>query len=138
MKVMLDLNVLLDVIQHRTPHYTDSAQVIDAVIRKVIEGIIPSHSVTTLYFITAKHTMPEKAREMLQWLLAYYSIESANHLLFEQALQLDFEDYEDAVVHTLAENANCDAIITRNTKDYTNATLPIFTPTQFLEQLEIL
>ena len=30
MKVLLDLNVLLDVIQNRQPHYADSARVLSA------------------------------------------------------------------------------------------------------------
>ena len=80
---MVDLNVILDVIQHREPHYGDSARVVDAVVRNWVEGIIASHSVTTL-----------------------------------NALALQFADCEDAVVNALAENANCDHIVTWNVKDF--------------------
>jgi hypothetical protein len=39
---MIDLNVILDVIQHREPHYGDPAQVVDAVSRNQVEGNAPS------------------------------------------------------------------------------------------------
>jgi len=112
--------------------------VIDAVIGNFIEGVIPSHSVTTLDFITTKYLTREKANEMLQWLLQHFTVEPATQLTFRDALDSDFVDYEDAVVHTLASGANCDAIVTRNTKDFIHATIPVFTPTQFLEQFETL
>ena len=138
MKVMLDLNVLLDVIQHRQPHYADSARVIDTVIRKIIDGTIPAHGVTTLYFVASKHLPRKEAREMLAWLLQHFSIEPATRLSFQTALEADFTDYEDAVVHTLAESAGCDAIITRNVDDFEQSTIQIFTPTQFIRHLETL
>lgn len=119
-------------------HYADSARVIDAVIGNFIEGVIPSHSVTKLDFITTKYLTREKANEMLQWLLQHFTVEPATQLTFRNALDSDFVDYEDAVVHTLASGANCDAIVTRNTKDFIHATIPVFTPTQFLEQFETL
>lgn len=138
MKVMVDLNVLLDVIQRRHPHYDDSAQVVDAIIRNVIEGILPSHGITTLAYILGQHLSPEKTTEALEWLLKHFSVEPATHLSFRNALALAFADFEDAVVHTLAESANCDFIITRNVDDFVEATLPVVTPTQFLEYLESL
>jgi len=136
MKIMVDLNVVLDVMQHRESHYTHSAQVLDAVVQNVFEGVIPSHSVTTLSYFLSKYLSFKKTRELLQWLLDHFSIEPATHLIFRKALELEFADYEDAVVHALAESARCDCIITRNTEDFAQATVPVFSPTQFLDQLE--
>lgn len=136
MKVMLDLNVLLDIIQHRQPHYADSARVIDAAIRNIVDGSVPAHGVTTLYFVASKHLSRDNAREMLAWLLQHFSIEPATRLTFQTALETDFTDYEDAVVHTLAESAGCDAIITRNVDDFEQASLQIFTPRQFMDHLK--
>ncbi len=133
---MVDLNVVLDVMQHREPHYTDSARVLDAVVQHVIEGVIPSHCVTTLSYILSKHVSTEKTHDILRWLLDHFSIEPATHLIFQTALALQFADYEDAVVHALAESARCDCIITRNTQDFSQATLPVFSPTEFLDELE--
>jgi hypothetical protein len=53
----------------------------------------------------------------------------------QNALLLNFNDYEDAVQHTCAEAENLDAIVTRNISDYKNATLPVYSPTEFLSLL---
>lgn len=65
MKIMVDLNVVLDVLQYREPHYTHSAYVLDAVVQNVIAGVMPSHSVTTLSYILSKYLPSGKTRELL-------------------------------------------------------------------------
>ena len=47
------------------------------------------------------------------------------HVL-KSALELDFTDYEDAVLHQAALANSCDAIFTRNLKDFSTATLPVY------------
>jgi predicted nucleic acid-binding protein len=136
MRIMVDLNVILDVIQEREPHYTDSAQVVDAVVREFIEGVVASHCVTTLYYVIDKNLPGEESNEALEWLLRHFGVEPAGHLTFQKALALKFPDYEDAVINVLAENAKCDYIVTRNLKDFSHATLPTLSPTQFLVVLK--
>jgi len=48
MKVLLDLNVVLDVVQNRVPHYQDSAQILSLARLGEIEATIPSHAITAL------------------------------------------------------------------------------------------
>ncbi len=135
MKVMVDLNVLLDVIQHREPHYEDSAQVVDAIVRNHIEGVVPSHSITTLYYIIDKEVSGKKSHEVVRWLLRHFDVESATHLAFSRALSLGYSDFEDGVVDVLAENANCDYIVTRNVADFLSSELSVLTPKQLLCEL---
>ena len=45
-------------------------------------------------------------------------------------------DYEDAVMAESALRCDMDGIVTRNTKDYEKATVPIFSPKQLLEEIE--
>jgi hypothetical protein len=49
---------------------------------------------------------------------------------------LTFADYEDAVQHVSAGAIGLDAIITRNLDDYQNATLPVYSPSDFLSHLK--
>ena len=48
MKITLDLNVVLDVVQNRAPHYQDSAEVLSRVRAGEITAVLPGHAVTTL------------------------------------------------------------------------------------------
>ena len=45
-------------------------------------------------------------------------------------------DYEDAVMTESAWRYDMDGIVTRNTKDYEKAAVPIFSPKQLLEEIE--
>ena len=49
-----------------------------------------------------------------------------------QNLQADFTDFEDGLQYQSAIDASCDCIITRNKKDFLNAEIPVFTPTEFI------
>ena len=43
-----------------------------------------------------------------------------------------FRDIEDAMQHYAALQTGCDAIVTRNVKDFTQADIPVYTPDEFL------
>jgi hypothetical protein len=48
---------------------------------------------------------------------------------------LPFTDYEDAVQHASATSNGLDAIVTRNVKDFTGATISVLSPAGLLLQL---
>ena len=54
------------------------------------------------------------------------------------ALVLDFDDYEDAVVHEAAVAVDADAIVTRNGADFVSSIVPIFTPDELLAAIAAL
>lgn len=54
MKVMVDLNVLLDVFQRREPFFAASSGVMAIALEGRVEAVVPTHSVTTLYYIVSK------------------------------------------------------------------------------------
>ena len=51
MKIMLDLNVLLDVVQNRHPHYKASADILSLLVSKKVRADISGHAVTTIYYL---------------------------------------------------------------------------------------
>lgn len=53
----------------------------------------------------------------------------------EQALNLDYPDFEDAVQMMAAVQCKLDFLITRNIKDYQPALLPVMAPVEFLQGL---
>ncbi len=74
MKVMLDLNVMLDVFQERHPYYHASASVISKVLNKEITGLLPSHAITTIQYITSKYSGKQKADETIDWMLTHFNM----------------------------------------------------------------
>lgn len=49
------------------------------------------------------------------------------------SLQSDFSDFEDAVQYNTAISGNASIIITRNPKDFGKSTIPVYTPSEFLQ-----
>ena len=135
MKVLLDLNVLLDVLQNRVPHYRDSAEVVSRARAGEVQALIPSHAVTTLHYILAKAAGQAKADQTVDWLLAHFEIAPAGKDAFQRARALALPDFEDAVVARLAEMAQCAHILTRNEADFTRSPVPAISPTAFLALL---
>ena len=135
MKIALDLNVVLDVIQHRQPHYLDSAEVLSRIRTGEIAAILPSHGVTTLWYILNKAVNSATANQTVDWLVNHFEIGGANKADFQAARMLPITDFEDAVVARLAQSANCDYIVTRNVSDFAGSPVPASTPTDFLKRL---
>lgn len=134
MKVMLDVNVVLDVAQERKPHYRCSSIVISEVLYKKIDGFLAGHTVTTLYFLIAKYRDRQFAEQKVDWLLEHFAIASTSKSLFFQARKLPMNDFEDAVIAVLAESSACDYIITRNSSDFKNSPIPPLTPEEFIQK----
>jgi predicted nucleic acid-binding protein len=132
MKVMLDLNVVLDVVQRREPFYTASATVLSQAVEGQIVGCLPGHALTTLHYITAKHAGPEEAGTLIDWLLAHLEIVPQDRASFARARSLDFGDFEDAALASAAQAAGCEAIVTRNVADFSASPVPAATPEEFL------
>jgi len=132
MKVLLDLNVLLDVVQNRVPHYHDSAKVLSLARLGEIQAVLPVHAFTTLYYILAKAAGKAKADQTIDWLLAHFEVAVADKAVLRRARQLPLADFEDAVVASLAEAGQCDHVVTRNVSDFAGSPVSALTPTDFL------
>lgn len=69
-------------------------------------------------------------------LLNLFEVAAADKNVLQKAFTANFTDYEDAVQHECAVAENLDAIITRNTKDYKNSTITVYSPDEFLQFLQ--
>ena len=133
MKLMLDLNLLLDVVQQRQPHYAASAHVLNYALENK-NGCIAAHAMTTLHYLVSKYADRRKANELIDWLLQNFTISQVSKNTFLRAQVLDFADFEDAVVCACAEQQHCDYIVTRNSKDFSKASIAVLTPGEFIAQ----
>lgn len=136
MKVLIDLNVMLDFLQKRQPFFEEAARVMDAVLYARAGGVLPAHAITTLYYFLAKGAEKHRVRETLQWLLRTFDIAPSDKETLTQALALGMNDFEDAVTCVSAVRAGCSYILTRNTADFAASSVPPLAPGQFLELLD--
>ena len=99
---MFDLNIVLDVVQRREPHYRASAAALSAAVRGDVQGFFPCHGITTVHYLVSRHADKAKADELVDWLCGRLQIATAGQKEFQRARGLPFTDFEDAVV--------CDAV----------------------------
>ena len=134
---MIDLNVVLDVVQKRVPHFAASAQVMAGARQGVYEGLLPAHALTTIHYIVQKYSDIRVADRTVDWLLTSFGITATRKQEFWRARSLGMKDFEDAVVAASAMAAGCDLIVTRNIADFDRAPIQTLTPEEFLAALEL-
>jgi predicted nucleic acid-binding protein len=130
--ILVDLNVILDVVQAREPHYQASANVIDRVVLKQEEGALAGHAITTVHYLVTRYRNRKTADETVDWLLRHFRIATVGEHQLRRAQALAWPDFEDAVVAAAAESAECSCIVTRNVRDFKKNPLPAFTPEEYL------
>lgn len=132
MKVLFDTNVILDVLLARAPHAEVAAQLLSLVDRGTMEGVVCATTVTTIHCLASKAVGRRVAKKHLKALLAMFEVAPVDQGVLNQALDLGFADYEDAVLHEAARAMGVAGIVTRNRKDFVEATVPIFAPNELL------
>jgi predicted nucleic acid-binding protein len=130
--ILVDLNVILDVVQAREPHYQASANVIDRVVLKQEEAALAGHAITTVHYLVTRYRNRKTADETVDWLLRHFRIATVGEHQLRRAQALAWPDFEDAVVAAAAESAECSCIVTRNVRDFKKNPLPAFTPEEYL------
>jgi predicted nucleic acid-binding protein len=132
MKALIDTNVLLDVFLEREPFWDSSAHVVGLAEKGQIEGWIGGTTVTTIFYLLNKALSRKKAENNIKKLLKIFNISGITRVVLEDALDSNFKDYEDAVLHQSAVHSNLDVIITRNQKDFGKSKIPVYSPTELL------
>ncbi len=135
LSVLVDLNIILDVLQKREPFYDASARLLAMIEDGVVEGYLAAHSVTTLFYLIQKDKSSADARAAITNLLQIIKIASVTQSTIDQALNLDYRDFEDAVQMISAVQCKAEYLITRNIADYKPALLPVLQPIDFLSTL---
>jgi len=133
--VLIDLNIILDVLQKREPFFETSAHLLAAIETGRVKGYMAAHSLTTLFYLINKDRSAAEARATFTNLLQFIKIAPVDQSTIEQALNLDYRDFEDAVQMISAMQCKADCLITRNVKDYQPALLSVLQPVDFLSTL---
>jgi predicted nucleic acid-binding protein len=128
----VDLNVVLDVVQRRQPHYASSAAVLNEIVARRIEACVPAHAITTLHYIVSKYQSKDAATTLVDWLLWRFEIAACGKTEFLRARALHMVDFEDAVVAAAGEAMGCRYVVTRNIRDFERSPVPAATPEEFL------
>lgn len=137
MRALLDTDVVLDVILARAPFAQAAVELLDLSEQGVFVAYISAITPINIFYIARKARTSGDLRQAIGRLLQTVHVCPLDHATLSHALASAISDYEDATQHASAVAAKLDAIVTRNVRDYKNATLPAFTPPDFLHHLQV-
>ena len=135
MKLLIDANILLDVLQKREPHYRDSALIWKLCETEQAEGCVSALSIANLVYIMRKELSPETIEDVLGKLSLIFSIVELTPADIAKAAEMKWTDFEDALQAATAERIHAEAIITRNIRDFRKSRVIAFTPAEYLARI---
>ena len=135
MRLLIDGNIILDVLQNREPHVADSAKIWKLCETDQMEGYVSELTFSNLVYIMRKELNPEKINEVFKTLGLIFRFTDLTVSDMAKAAEMQWDDFEVALQAATAERIHVDNIITRNVKDYKQSRIVAFTPTEFLARL---
>lgn len=133
MKALLDTNIILDLFLNNQPFVVEAQTIWDANEQGKFEGYVSAITPINLFYIGRKFKGRDQALKAVEEVVKAFQVCQPDKLTLQTALALLFKDYEDAFQHASATLSQLDCIVTRDLKDYANATLPIYSPADFLK-----
>ena len=135
-RVLFDTDVLLDFLFDRKPFSDNTLKLLLACQDKKLIGFLTPVIFSNMYYILRQQASHTYVIEKLGVLLSVLRVLPMNEQTVQRALNSSFKDMEDAMQYFSAlKNANIDAILTRNTKDYKKSAIPVFLPSEWLAVL---
>ena len=135
MKLLVDANILLDVLQAREPYLKDSSLIWKLCETGEVQGYASALTSANLIYIMRKQLDAKGIHDVLNKMQMIFHIAALSEAELKQASEMEWKDFEDAIQCATAERIGADFIITRNVKDFLQSRkVSALSPAEFLEQ----
>lgn len=134
MRLMIDTNIFLDVMAKREPFFADSKAVLELCESKKVYGFLSASSATDIFYLVRRqlHSV-ELAYKALGSVLDIAKVLAVTNEDVLNAYIQRSPDFEDCLMATCAKANKCDAIVTRNKKDFLNFGITLYSPDELLK-----
>jgi len=127
-KVLVDINLILDILLDRRPHVNASAALWAAIETESVEGMLSAHALTTIHYLVSREKDSAATKRIVASLLKIFSVAAVDKSVIQEALALPSPDFEDSVTAAAARLAGCDLIVTRDPKGFRGARIRVMSP----------
>ncbi len=135
MRVFLDTNIILDIIEGRQQFLVASSNVFDLGIRGEIALFATPLTFANCVYVAKKNVGYEKAIEGVKLLKRFITIATMDDDQVARALSSDMPDFEDMLQYEAAAVAACDVIVTRDkNRHFPSKGIPVLSPELFLDE----
>ncbi len=135
MRLLIDANIVLDVLQKREPYWKDSSVIWKLCETEQAEGYISTLTFANLMYVMRRELDPAQIRDVLDKLRLIFRFADFTAADMEKAAEMGWDDFEDAIQAATAERIMADSIITRNVRDFRNSRVIAFTPSEYIARL---
>lgn len=134
MRLMIDTNVFLDVLAEREPFYANSKAVLELCENKKVYGFLSASSATDIFYLIRRqlHSVDLAYKALGSVLDIAKVLTVTNNDVLNAYIQRS-SDFEDCLMAICAKANKCDAIVTRNKKDFLTFGITLFSPEEFLK-----
>ena len=137
-RVFLDTNIVLDLLAHRMPFYSEAARLFSLADKKEIILSISALCLADSNYILSRHLPSAEVRPILRKFKVLVNVLPLDDKITDLALNSDFHDFEDAIQYYTAIVNEQDLIITRNQADFKESKLPVMNAGEFLAAFKII
>lgn len=131
-KIFVDTDVILDLLAQRIPFFHFSAVLFTFAEMKKIELYTTPLIFANTFYVLRKNLGNAEAKNALRKLRILLHIVDSSESIIDKALNSSFSDFEDAIQYYTALQNGISVILTRNLKDYKNASIMVQTPEEYL------
>lgn len=134
MKILIDTNIILDLIQSREPFSENASKIINSCVKKENEGYISAHSLSDIFFILRKDKTVEERKALILNLCSFFTVIPEDKNFYTAVCQNNnWNDLEDGLQMKCADFENLDYIVTRDAgKGFNNSPVKVISAENFL------
>lgn len=132
-KVFVDTNIVLDLLSQRINFFESSQDLFTYAIDNKVKLVVSTLTFANTHYILKEQLKMSTVRRSLRKFKALVEVASFDDKILELALEEEFRDFEDGIQYYIAIENACEAIITRNKKDFKKSVIPVLNATEFLK-----
>lgn len=130
MRIMLDTNIVIDILEKREPFFANSYLVLLNALENGVLCMMPVSAATDIAYILRTSGDVKDKLLKLSYMISLTDVTADD---FNEAVKSDMPDFEDALLAACAKRNKADCLVTRNAKDFAKSPVRAITPKQFLK-----
>ncbi|WP_394767038.1 PIN domain-containing protein [Ferruginibacter sp.] len=135
MRIFLDANILVSVLNKEYPLFSYSARIISLADNKKFTVYTSPICLVIAFYFAEKKSGTQLAKKKIEILVSKLSITDIGKKEVLHSLQnKKVNDFEDGLEYYAAESSNCNVIITEDINDFYFSSIPVFNSISFLEK----
>lgn len=136
MKIFLDANLLVAVLNRQYPLFTYAAKILSLSEKPKYQLYTSPICLAIAFYFAEKKSGTQKAKQKIAMISKHINITSVDSESVKLAAEnIKVDDFEDGLEYYSALKSNCEVIVTEDTSDFYFSEIPVYNCESFLEIL---